>query len=151
MRKQRAFASLTEEEIDQIAEWLDHDNYDHVRERVAKPRPEGFGLTISNKPLQNLFARKNTVAKINRKLATGQKLTLAEFESIAAGEKAHLSEKIHNAILETTYDRVLEDDNTPTHLLALQRLADFPARAEYREHKIQMDRHRKEMADHRKH
>ena len=60
MRKQRAFASLTEEEIDQIAEWLDHDNYDHVRERVAKPRPEGFGLTISNKPLQNLFARKNT-------------------------------------------------------------------------------------------
>jgi hypothetical protein len=49
------------------------------------------------------------------------------------------------------YERVLEDDNTPTQLLALQRLADFPARAEYREHKIQMDLHRKEMAEHRKH
>ena len=99
MRKQRAFASLTEEEIDQIAGWLRHDNYDHVRERIALPRPEGFGLTISNKPLQILFGRKNTVEKINRKLETGQKLTLAEFESIAAGEKADLPEKIHNAIL----------------------------------------------------
>jgi len=150
MRKQRAFATLTEEEIDQIAGWLRHDNYDHVRERIALPRPEGFGLTISNKPLQILFGRKNTVEKINRKLETGQKLTLAEFESIAAGEKADLPEKIHNAILETTYERVLEDDNTPTQLLALQRLADFPAGADYRDHKIQMDLHRKEMAEHRK-
>jgi len=152
MRKQRAFASLTEDEINQIAEWLQQDTYDRVRERVAKPRPEGFGLQVkSRRPFETLFANKNRIDKINRKLETGQKLTLAEFESIAAGEKADLPEQIHNAILETTYERVLEDDNTPTQLLALQRLADFPARADYREHKIQMDLHRQEMAEHRKH
>jgi len=152
MRKQRAFASLTEDEINQIAEWLQQDTYDRVRERVAKPRPEGFGLQVkSRRPFETLFANKNRIDKINRKLETGQKLTLAEFESIAAGEKTDLPEQIHNAILETTYERVLEDDNTPTQLLALQRLADFPARAEYREHKIEMDLHRKEMAEHRKH
>jgi len=152
MRKQRAFASLTEPDIDQIAEWLRHDTYDKVRERIAKPRPEGFALALkSTRPLETLWQKKNTVDKINAKLETGQKLTLAEFESIAAGEKTDLPEQIHNAILETTYDRVLEDDNTPTQLLALQRLADFPARADYREHKIQMDLHRKEMAEHRKH
>jgi hypothetical protein len=152
MRKQRAFATLTEEEIDQIAEWLRHDTYDKVRDRIAKPRPEGFALQLKSiRPLETLWQKKNTVDKINAKLETGQKLTLAEFESISAGEKADLPEKIHNAILETTYDRVLEDDNTPTQLLALQRLADFPARADYREHKIQMDLHRQEMAEHRKH
>jgi hypothetical protein len=82
MRKQRAFATLTEADIDQIAEWLRHDTYDKVRERIAKPRPDGFALQLkSTRPLETLWQKKNTVDKINAKLETGQKLTLAEFES----------------------------------------------------------------------
>ena len=46
MTKQRSFASLTEEEINQVAEWLQHGTYDEVRDRIAKPRPEGFGLNL---------------------------------------------------------------------------------------------------------
>ena len=56
-RKQPAFAGLTETEIDQIARWLHHHPYDVVREHIAKPRPEGFGLTVSNSVLQRLFAK----------------------------------------------------------------------------------------------
>jgi len=50
MRKQRAFKDLTEQEIDQIAEWLRHDTYEVVLDRIRKPRPEGFGFArISRK------------------------------------------------------------------------------------------------------
>src|SRR5436190_4192321 len=70
--------------------------------------------------------------------------------------------QIHAAIIETACDLATSDDNTSTQLLALQKLADFPARAalrarkeerelETRDHKIQIDLHRKEMAEHRKH
>src|SRR4051812_6422970 len=117
MRKQRAFATLTEAEIDQIAEWLRHDTYDQVRDRLAKPRPEGFALQLkSTRPLETLWQKNNTVDKINAKLATGQKLTLSEFESISAGQKTDLPEEIHNAILETACDRLFDDDNTPYQL-----------------------------------
>ena len=82
-RKQRAFASLTDAEIDQIAGWLRLDTYHHVRDRIAKPRPEGFGLQLTSiRPLETLWQKKNTVDKINRKLATGEKLTIAELDAI---------------------------------------------------------------------
>jgi phage FluMu gp28-like protein len=48
MRKQRAFAGLTEAEIKQIARWLQHGKYQDVRVRIAKPRPEGFGLELNS-------------------------------------------------------------------------------------------------------
>jgi len=56
-RKQPAFAGLTETEINQIALWLHCNSYDVVREHIAKPRPEGFGLVVSNGPLQRLYAK----------------------------------------------------------------------------------------------
>jgi hypothetical protein len=58
MRKQRrqpAFAGLNQNEIDQIVRWLHGSTYDAVRERIARPRPEGFGLDISCGPLQRLY------------------------------------------------------------------------------------------------
>src|SRR5688572_26630758 len=113
MRKQRAFKDLTDQEIDQIAEWLRHDTYDAVRERIAKPRPDGFGLTISNKPLQVLFAKTNLLDKINARI-TGpggehQKLTLAEFDAINAADcgpcgEHPATEEVHDAIMQATYD-----------------------------------------------
>ena len=48
MTKQRSFASLTEEEINQVAEWLQHGTCDEVRDRIAKPLPEGFGLNLKS-------------------------------------------------------------------------------------------------------
>ena len=163
MTKQRSFASLTEEEINQVAEWLQHGTYDEVRDRIAKPRPEGFGLNLKSKrPLETLWQNKNTVDKINRKLAQGEKLTVSEFNAINSGERADLPEKIQDVIMETTHELATSGENNPTQLLALQRLSDFPARAEYREHKrqlelrkeqrdIQKQTHKLEMDQHRKH
>ena len=161
MTKQRSFASLTEEEINQVAEWLQHGTYDEVRARIAKPRPEGFGLNLKSKrPLETLCQNKNTVDRINRKLAQGEKLTLSEFNAINSGERADLPEKVQDVILETTWEMATSGENTPTQLLALQRLADFPARVEIREqraeldhkkfeHKQEMDTFRKNMAEKR--
>ena len=163
MTKQRSFASLTEEEINQVAEWLQHGTYDEVRDRIAKPRPEGFGLNLKSKrPLETLWQNKNTVDRINRKLAQGEKLTVSEFNAINSGERADLPEKIQGGIMETTWELATSGESNPTQLLALQRLSDFPARAEYREHKrqlelrkeqrdIQKQTHKLEMDQHRKH
>src|ERR1700752_3285329 len=132
MRKQRAFASLTEQEINQVAEWVKGGKYDDVIERLAKPRPEGFGIKVSRSPLQRLWAKTARVERINARIASGQRLSLSEFDAINAAEKADLAEDIHQAILEDTYAQAPSGENPPTQLLALQRLADFPERAELR-------------------
>jgi hypothetical protein len=173
MRKQRAFASLTEQEYEQVGEWVCRETYDAVRDRVNKPRPEGFGLNISVSPLQTLHAKKNRLHNVNRRLKESPKLTLSELDAIAAGEITDVSQEAHDAIMESARDLALSGENSPAELLSLQRLADFPARADYREHKkqlelrkdqratemhthkVQMEReihtHKIEMAQHRQH
>ena len=71
MTKQRSFASLTEEEINQVAEWLQHGTYDesprpHRQTAPGRIRAEPQIQT----PLETLWQNKNTVDKINRKLAS---------------------------------------------------------------------------------
>jgi hypothetical protein len=56
-RKQPAFAGLNQNELDQIVGWLHGSTYEAVRERIAKPRPEGFGLNVSSGPLQRLYEK----------------------------------------------------------------------------------------------
>ena len=76
MRKQRnqpAFAGLTQNEIDQIARWLHCYTYDAVRERIARPRPEGFGLIVTNGPLQRLFEKSSARMLENHLYAQGLK------------------------------------------------------------------------------
>ena len=149
MRKQRAFASLSEAEINQVAEWVRAQKYDDVIARVAQPRPDGFGLKVSRKPLQLLFAKVSRLEKINAHLTTGKKLSLTDLDQIEAGEKADLCQEAHDAILIATHEIATNDDCNPTQLLALQRLADFPARAELREHKVEMDLARKDFGQQR--
>ena len=59
-RKQPAFAGLNQNELDQIVRWLHCSTYEAVRERIAKPRPEGFGLYLSRGPLQLLYEKATT-------------------------------------------------------------------------------------------
>src|SRR6478736_7831903 len=89
MRKpqsQPALAALTEADREQLADWLRRHSYDLVLERVNNPRPEGFGLNISIKPLQTFYAKVALLDLINSKLSDDKKLKLAQFESLAAGE-----------------------------------------------------------------
>src|ERR1051325_10412427 len=115
MRKQRALASLTPEERQQLAEEVQKNPYEKVLERIRKPRPEGYGLAnISIQPLQTLRDRKETLDMINRRIKDGLKLSLADVESISAGEPADLSDEAHQAIMEATRDLALSGDNSPT-------------------------------------
>jgi hypothetical protein len=175
-RPQPSLAPLSPAEKDQLAHWLRHEIYDVVLERVRKPRPEGFGLKISRQPLQIFYAKVQKLDLINLRLADGKKLTIAQYESLDSGDILLLAlsendkckmldaqcsmkepqnialvidDNIHYAILQTVHDLVLAGEDNPTRLLALQRLADFRARAEFRAHKVQMDLHRKHIADER--
>src|SRR5688572_2813212 len=89
MRKpqsQPSLAGLTEAEREQLADWLRREEYDVVRDRANQPRPEGFGLDISVKPLRTLWAKVALLDLINSRLPEDKKLTLAEFESLAQGD-----------------------------------------------------------------
>jgi hypothetical protein len=152
MRKpqiQPALASLSEADREQLADWLRHGEYDDVLARVNMPRPEGLGLDISKKPLQTFYAKVALLDLINARLPAEKKLTLAIFETLGQPDILLLSTadpskiaEIHDTILATVHDLARSGGNTPTHLLSLQRLADFPARAALREQKaeIQADR-----------
>jgi hypothetical protein len=133
MRKQIAFASLTDVEIQQIADSLVHETYDAVLTRINQPRSEGgYGLDISRSPLERLWAKHAKLKKINAYISSGEKLSMARLEEIEAGD-APASGEVHDAIMTATYKQAISGENTPHQLLALQRLADFPVRAELRE------------------
>ena len=146
MRKpqsQPALATLTTAEREQLADWLRREKYDVVLERVKTPRPEGFGLNLkSKKPLRTFHAKVAFLDLINARLPQDNQLTLAQFETLtrrdihlltsAENKKLH---EAHQSILNTTADLATSGDNTPAQLLTLQRLADFPARAEIRANK----------------
>src|SRR5688572_23444769 len=147
LRFQPTFASLTEAELEQLAADVQRETYDAVRVRICKPRSEG-GLDLhftSNSPLVRLHNKKNRLDLINAQITSGQKLTLAQLETFTAGEK-RVPEEVHDAIMSATYILVTEHDNTPHQLLALQRLADFPARAELREQSAQIRAERLEIS-----
>jgi hypothetical protein len=175
-RSQPSLAPLNSAEKEQLAHWLRHETYDVVLERVRKPRPDGFGLKISRQPLQTFYAKVQKLDRINSRLPDSKKLTIAQYESLDSGDILLLTlpendkckmldaqcsmkesreialatdDDIHHAILQTVHDLVLAGEDNPTRLLALQRLADFRARAEFRAHKVQMDLHRKHIADER--
>src|SRR3569623_1690519 len=101
MRKQCSFASLSAEELDQVAEWLRHQTYQAVLDRIKRPRPDGFGLDISMRPLQTLYAKIQKLDLINERLKGNGQLTLDDFEALSLGEKDDLPQKVQDAILQT--------------------------------------------------
>ena len=149
MKKQRiqpSFASLTEAEFNQLVGWVERETYAIVLDRVRKPRSEGgYGLNISRGPLERLYKKKSTLDDINRRLNSGHALSLADVEAIKACDQA-APEEVHDAIMSHAYDRASSAENTPAQLLSLQRLADFPARAELRAQKAGIEQSREERA-----
>ncbi len=87
-RKQRAFAGLNPAEIDQITQWLLSDTYKAVQERIARPRPEGFGLIISTKPLRRLFDEWGTLALQRQAHANAQHLDVTLTPNIDHQQRA---------------------------------------------------------------
>ena len=176
MRKpqsQPSLASLTEADREQLADWLRQDDYATVLSRVNSPRPDGFGLSLSTeKPLRTFYAKIALLDLVNIRLPNNKRFTLAQFESLAHRDIHLLTSAdneqpagAHEQILRTVADLASAGDNTPTQLVALQRLADFPERAQLRAnkerraeemhaHKIALDlrkeAHKKEMDEHRK-
>ena len=146
-RHQPALASLSLVEREQLADWLRHEHYKAVLNRVNKPRPEGFGLRISEKPLRTFWLKVGLLDAINAKLSPDKQIPLAVFEKLASREIHLLTSaenktvaEAHAQIIRTTADLAASGDNSPHQLLALQRLADFPARAEIRDNREQLNR-----------
>ncbi len=154
MRKQRAFASLTPSEMSNLFQMISRETYDAVLERCNKPRPEGFGLKISRRPLETLYHRVALFRALNDRMFKGPKLDYAEFEALTAADTPDSPQEVHDAIIEAACDAVQSEDLSPAQLLVLQRIADFPARAALRAERLELDRQkhalRTNLAQHRK-
>jgi hypothetical protein len=153
-RIQPALASLTLAEREQLADWLRHDHYAVVLERVKKPRPEGFNLSISDKPLRTFWLKIGLLDAINARLPADKKISLELFESLATRDIYFLSsldskklEEAHQAILDTSADLATSGESTPAQLATLQRLIDFPVRAEIRAAREERDQAKEERAE----
>src|SRR5688500_17011014 len=102
-RFQPTFASLTEAALEQLAEAVQRETYDSVRERICKPRSEG-GLDLnftSNSPLFRLHEKKNRLDLLNARLRgecpEQRKVTLADLNAFISLEK-RAPEEVHEAI-----------------------------------------------------
>ena len=143
MRKpqiQPSLASLTLAEREQLADWLRREEYTDVLARVNQPRPQGFGLDISIKPLWTFYAKVALFDLINSRLPETKKISFATFETLARRDLNLLTSAedeslaaAHASILRTVADLATAGDNSTTQLLHLQRLADFPARSALRD------------------
>ena len=122
--RQPSFATLTEAELDQVVAWLRCETYETVRQRVNTPRPEGFGLNISDKPLQTLHRKMGELDLINAKLPADKKLTLADLDSIRSVslpqqpdlDPASVND-VHQAIFNAAHELVTAGGNTAAQLL----------------------------------
>ena len=94
-RIQPSFASLSEDELEQLACMIQRETFAIVLERARKPRSEGgFGLTLrSESPLERLLDKKNKLDLINAQMKDGRKLTLADLNSITAGVSTCMPKK----------------------------------------------------------
>ena len=152
-RIQPALASLTLAEREQLADWLRHEQYAVVLDRVKKPRPEGFNLNISDKPLRTFWRKIGLLDAINARLPADKKISLELFETLSTRDIYFLSsldskklDEAHQAILNTSVDLATSGESTPTQLATLQRLIDFPARAEIRANKEERAQAKEERA-----
>jgi hypothetical protein len=153
-RIQPALAGLTLAEREQLADWLRHEHYAVVLERVKKPRPEGFNLNISDKPLRTFWLKIGFLDAINARLPADKKISLELFETLATRDIYFLStldskklEESHQAILDTSADFATSGESTPAQLATLQRLIDFPVRAEIRAAREERDQAKEERAE----
>ncbi|HEX7858729.1 MAG TPA: hypothetical protein VF773_00220, partial [Verrucomicrobiae bacterium] len=142
-RLQPKLASLSKADREQLADWIRHGEYDPVLARANKPRSEGgLGLNISKSVLQRFHAKVALLDAINAKLPTDKKISLALFETLAQRQIDYLTSaadnktlaEAHQSILNTSCDLASTADS-PTQLATLQRLVDFPVRAEIRANK----------------
>src|SRR5437588_293878 len=97
---QPSLAPLSDAEKEQLADWLRKETYEAVHARVTKSREEGgFGLKISIRPLQTYHAKVLKLDDINTRIKNNPKLSMTDYESIAAGERTDITEEVHDAIM----------------------------------------------------
>ena len=77
-----SLAPLNDAEREQLAAWLRKGTLETVRERVNKPRPDGFGLNISINPLQRFYDKVQRLDLINSRLPEEKRLSLNQYEQI---------------------------------------------------------------------
>jgi hypothetical protein len=137
LRPQPKLAHLSEEEREQIAEWLKTDTYETVLERIAKPRPDGFDTHASIKVLQTLRERAALAEALSEhaeeRLAVDDLLALLNGEPVAWHEATlHLAQK-------AAFKLSLQDQSA-TMLLNLVRIANNPFHRQLAQEKLDLQK-----------
>ena len=137
LRPQPALASLTDDEREQIADWLRSQTFAQVQARIAKSREDGgFDLKVSISTLQRLRDRTATLQQINDELEDKQ--NLADLLAAQNGEKVDWAKGTYELVQRAAFKVALLPDQTPARLGSLLRLADHPRVVANDEHKKQI-------------
>jgi hypothetical protein len=137
IRPQPALASLTDDEREQIADWLRTQTFVQVQSRIAKSREDGgFRLKVSISTLQRLRDRTATLQQINDELEDKQ--NLADLLAAQNGEKVDWAKGTYELVQRAAFKVALLPDQTPARLGSLLRLADHPRVVANDEHKKQI-------------
>jgi hypothetical protein len=137
IRPQPALASLTDDEREQIADWLRTQTFAQVQTRIAKSREDGgFGLNVSISTLQRLRDRTATLQQINDQLEDKQ--NLADLLAAQNGEEVDWAKGTYELVQRAAFKVALLPDQTPARLGSLLRLADHPRVVANDEHKKQI-------------
>ena len=110
MRRDCSLASLTQDQLDDLYEWISSDSYSEVVKRVALPSPDGFGIKTHITTLCRFYreerARRHAESLIQAR-SSPNPLTSDELVAEASRQLAHASYEMSLRPLNATHFNTL--------------------------------------------
>lgn len=145
IRVQKALAPLTDEERQQLYQWLKTGTYAAVLERLAQPRPEGFGIQTSRKVLET-FRQRAAMAEALSALAA-EHLADADYIALINGDELPYHQATQHLIQKAACELAAKNDNTPVDLYRLMRVANNPHNQQLARERAQLNERKVALAE----
>ncbi len=148
-RPQPKLAHLTSGEREQIVEWLKNDTYEHVLERLAKPRSEGgFDTHVSISVLQTLRERATLVEMLNQHAE--EHIAIDDFLAILNAEPVPYHEATMHIIQRNAFKLSLREEQSASMLYTLMRIANNPFNRDLAKEKLALQKRALELRESKK-
>ena len=112
-RPDSSLAQFTQEQLDQIFDWLTEHTYREVLQFVAKPPPDGFGVKLHKTTLVRFY-------RSERRRRHAEALAQSHFHDTASDDPEILLNNIKIELAHTCYD--LADNSDPAAVNSLSRV-----------------------------
>jgi hypothetical protein len=149
IRPQRALSHLTEEERDQIVEWLKTNTYEKVLARLAKPRSEGGYDTHVSRGVLEVLRQRYALAEALSEHAD-ERIAMDDFLAILNAEPISYHEATLHIVQRNAFKLSLLPVQSASMLYTLMRIANNPFNRDLAKEKLALQKRALELRESKK-